>query len=538
MNLQTLKIKKRAGDTMPFPLDHYIEASHVDYKERLEEKKPRSWLKSVSAFANTEGGHLVFGVKNEPREVVGLENPQAVVSRLTELIKVRIDPTPRYRVREVEIEGKSCVDLEVQDGPAYPYYYAFDGSHTAYVRHGDQSEEATSRELNELILQGMNQTFDALPSSYRVGDVSFTLLAATFKNLKKEDFDLEKDLPSAGLVTDDGQITNGGLLLCDQGVLKQSRIFCTRWKGNYKGSIEEDALDDKEFQGASLITLLQNAEDFVRNNSKNPWSIRGMTREERSDYPYKAVREVLVNALIHRNYQILGSEIHVEVFDDRLEITSPGGMMNGRRVQDMDIRHIPSMRRNQVISDVFSRLGFMERRGSGIDRILNSYVEVAQKPTFYSDSDFFIVTLPNRSVATPAQVSMESVEAQPAKVSTSSKKVATSTIEVVTPQEKVATSTLKVATSQEKVATSEKEDMDSEVANFKNQLDGTNFGSRTKEKTLGLFKRYRYEYSFHSINVAQFFDVKISRANAIIRDLRRLGIVESPQYGVYQFIRK
>lgn len=538
MNLQTLKIKKRAGDTMPFPLDHYIEASHVDYKERLEEKKPRSWLKSVSAFANTEGGRLIFGVKNEPREVVGLENPQAVVSRLTELIKVRIDPTPRYRVREVEIEGKSCVDLEVQDGPAYPYYYAFDGSHTAYVRHGDQSEEATSRELNELILQGMNQTFDALPSSYRVGDVSFTLLAATFKNLKKEDFDLEKDLPSAGLVTDDGQITNGGLLLCDQGVLKQSRIFCTRWKGNYKGSIEEDALDDKEFQGASLITLLQNAEDFVRNNSKNPWSIRGMTREERSDYPYKAVREVLVNALIHRNYQILGSEIHVEVFDDRLEITSPGGMMNGRRVQDMDIRHIPSMRRNQVISDVFSRLGFMERRGSGIDRILNSYVEVAQKPTFYSDSDFFIVTLPNRSVATPAQVSMESVEAQPAKVSTSSKKVATSTLEVATPQEKVETSTLKVATSQEKVATSEKEDMDSEVANFKNQLDGTNFGSRTKEKTLGLFKRYRYEYSFHSINVAQFFDVKISRANAIIRDLRRLGIVESPQYGVYQFIRK
>lgn len=158
-------------------------------------------------------------------------------------------------------------------------------------------------------------------------------------------------------------------------------------------------------------------------------------------------------------------------------------------------------------------------------------MEVAQKPTFYSDSDFFIVTLPNRSVATPAQVSMESVETQPAEVSTSSKKVAT-------PQEKVETSTLKVATSQEKVATSEKEGMDSEVANFKIQLDETSFGSRTKEKSLGLFKRYRYEYSFHSINVAQFFDVKISRANAIIRDLRRLGIVESPQYGVYQFIRK
>ena len=105
----------------------------------------------------------------------------------------------------------------------------------------------------------MNQTYDALPSSYRVGDVSFTLLAATFKNLKKETFDLTKDLPSAGLVSDDGQITNGGLLLCDQGVLRQSRIFCTRWKGDRK-------VDDKEFQGASLITLLQNAEGALIGN--------------------------------------------------------------------------------------------------------------------------------------------------------------------------------------------------------------------------------------------------------------------------------
>ena len=133
-----------------------------------------------------------------------------------------------------------------------------------------------------------------------------------------------------------------------------------------------------------------------------------MTREERSDYPYKAVREVLVNALIHRDYQVLGSEIHIEMFDDRMEISSPGGMANGRRIQDMDLRHIPSMRRNQVISDVFSRLHYMERRGSGIDRIMTSYAECAQKPIFYSDSTFFLVTLPNRSVAAPAQLSMDS----------------------------------------------------------------------------------------------------------------------------------
>lgn len=237
-----------------------------------------------------------------------------------------------------------------------------------------------------------------------------------------------------------------------------------------------------------------------------------MTREERSDYPYKAVREVLVNALIHRNYQILGSEIHVEVFDDRLEITSPGGMMNGRRVQDMDIRHIPSMRRNQVISDVFSRLGFMERRGSGIDRILNSYVEAAQKPTFYSDSDFFIVTLPNRSVATPAQVSMESVEAQPAKVSTSEKKV----------------STLMQAEAKR----------DKEIADFSKMVDTLPLANSTKVKITKLFKKYGYRYTFNTNNVENVFEVKEARARVVVRQMREYGFVKKEQFGVYRFVKE
>ena len=218
-----------------------------------------------------------------------------------------------------------------------------------------------------------------------------------------------------------------------------------------------------------------------------------MTREERSDYPYKAVREVLVNALIHRNYQILGSEIHVKVFDDRLEITSPGGMMNGRRVQDMDIRHIPSMRRNQVISDVFSRLGFMERRGSGIDRILNSYVEVAQKPTFYSDSDFFIVTLPNRSVATPAQISMESVASDSEKVSTLMQAEAK---------------------------------RDKEIADFSKMVDTLPLANSTKVKITKLFKKYGYRYTFNTNNVENVFEVKEARARVVVRQMREYGFVK------------
>ena len=504
----------------------YIEESQFDYKEMLEGIKPRSWLKSVSAFANTYGGHLIFGVKNEPREVLGLSDPQSVISKVTEFIKARIDPIPRFQLRVTKIEDKDCVDLEVQNGPFYPYYYAFDGVRVAYIRKGDQSIEATSKELNELVLKGLNQTYDALPSGYRLGDVSFTLLAATFKNRKDEDFDLEKDLTSSGLVTMDGQVTNGGLLLCDQGVLKQSRIFCTRWKGNCKGNIEEDALDDKEFHGVSLITLLQSAEDFIRNNSKNPWSIRGMRREERSDYPYRAVREVLVNALIHRDYQILGSEIHVDVFDDRLEIFSPGGMINGKRIQDMDLHHIPSMRRNQVISDVFARLNLMDRRGSGIDRILNSYAEVVSKPEFYSDSDEFLVKLPNRGVAEPAQTSMAELETNIEGVASDKQSVASVAIN----NQSVAT----ITKNNQSVAASD----EIEREQFERIVNGLPCTQATKEHIKELFRRYGYKYTFRSKNVSEIFEVKAGGASAILRRLIRYELVESPKYSVYRFVKK
>ena len=98
--------------------DLLLEGSSVDYKEALEIKKPRSWLKSVSAFANSFGGHIVFGVRDNPREVCGLVNPQEVISKITELIKARIDPTPRYQLHAFAEDNKICVDLEIQNGPA------------------------------------------------------------------------------------------------------------------------------------------------------------------------------------------------------------------------------------------------------------------------------------------------------------------------------------------------------------------------------------------------------------------------------------
>ena len=371
-----------------------IESTNIDYKEKLEVSHPRSWLKSVSAFANTNGGVLLFGVDDD-RKPVGIDDIKYIASKIAELINSKISPIPRYELHAFQDKGLDFLEVNVGDGPATPYYYSSDGRKTAYIRSGDKSIEAPDHVLDNLILKGKNKTFDCLPSEYKLDDVSFTLLDATLKKETGTPIDINRDYISLNLMNGDGFITNAGLLICDQGLLKQSRIFCTRWKGVVKGSINGDAIDDKEYTG-SIISLLENAETFIKNNSKTSWEIDGMTRKEFFEYPTKAVREAIVNAIIHRDYQILGSEIHIDMYDDRLEITSPGGMVDGSQIQDLDLTKIPSLRRNTIISDIFNRLHFMERRGSGITRIIESYTDCTQKPIFSSNVSSFSVTFPNK----------------------------------------------------------------------------------------------------------------------------------------------
>lgn len=372
------------------------ETSNIDYKEKLEVRKPKSWLKSVSAFANSKGGIILFGVEDKTHELKGLENIQYVADKITELINSRITPLPRYEINTFVENEKDLLELKVGDGPSTPYYLVLDGRKEAYIRQGNQSIVAPEHILNNLILKGKNLTFDALATKYKIKDLSFTFLSATMKERTGKKFNENKDYTSLGLANEKEEITNAGALLCDQGALKQSKIVCTKWKGTTKGVISEDAIDDKEYTG-SIISLLENADLFIKNNSKQAWKIVGMDRIELEDYPATARREAIVNALIHRDYQILGSEIHIDMFDDRLEITSPGGMYDGSLIQNLEIKNIPSMRRNTIISDIFSRLHFMERRGSGLSRIIESYNDCINKPRFLSDSLSFTVIFPNKS---------------------------------------------------------------------------------------------------------------------------------------------
>ena len=140
------------------------ECSAYDFKEMLERKKVKSWLKSVSAFANTDGGSLFYGV-NDDGVIVGLENPQADADFISEMIKARLDPVPEVQLIPIEHEGHTLLEVKVKAGTLTPYYYYQDGTRTAYVRIGNESVECNSQQLLSLVLKGTHCLPKWMPAS-------------------------------------------------------------------------------------------------------------------------------------------------------------------------------------------------------------------------------------------------------------------------------------------------------------------------------------------------------------------------------------
>ena len=340
------------------------ECTAYDFKVMLEEKKPKSWLKSVNAFANGLGGSLFFSIDNDGI-VKGLGDVQHVCETISSRIRDYMDALPEVEMIPPDIDGLHIFQLKVNAGHYTPYYYVGDGQRIAFVRVGDESLPATAEQMVRLVLKGSNKTFDSLHTDYKVEDYSFTILANTFKKRTSQDWD-KKYLLSFGLVTNAGLLTNAGALFADDSPLWQSRLYCTRWDGKEKG----DAINDAEFTG-NVLMLLREAMNFVKSNTKRGWEKLPNGRKNKPEYAERAVLEAMVNHFIHRDYTVMGSEVHLDIYDDRLAITSPGGMYNGMLIQDLDIKEVSSERRNPILANVMAQLDYMEKRGSGLTRICN-----------------------------------------------------------------------------------------------------------------------------------------------------------------------
>ena len=367
--------------------DLLSECTAYDFKVALEEKKPKSWLKSVSAFANGLGGSLFFGVDND-RTIKGLNDVQSVCEAISSKIRDYMDPLPEVEMIPQRINGLDILQLKVNTGRYTPYYYVGDGQRIAFIRLGEESVPATAEQMLRLVLKGANKTYDSLETAYKAEDYSFNILANTFRTRAQQEWN-KKYLISFGLVTSTNTLTNAGALFADDCPLFQSRLYCTRWDGETKG----DAINDAEYTG-NVLLLLREAMNFVKSNTRKGWEKLPDGRKNKPEYAERAVLEAMVNHFIHRDYTVIGGEVHLDIYDNRLVVTSPGGMYNGTLIQEQDIADVSSERRNPILANVMAQLDYMEKRGSGLTRIcketeaLSRYKEEL-KPVFKSTTTQF-----------------------------------------------------------------------------------------------------------------------------------------------------
>ena len=275
------------------------ECTAYDYKSMLEEKRPKSWLKSVSAFANGQGGSLFFGI-DDNGGIIGLDDVQHVSQSISTRIRDLMDPLPDVELIPHEVEGKKILQVKVSSGHYTPYYYIGDGQRMAFIRVGDESLPATAEQMVRLVLKGSNKTYDSLLTDYKEEDNTFIILANTFKTRTNQEWN-KKFLLSFGLITNTGVLTNAGALFADDCPLWQSRLYCTRWDGNDKS----DAINDAEFTG-NILLLLREAMNFVKSNTKKGWEKLPDGRKNKPEYAERAVLEAMVNHFIHRDYTVMG----------------------------------------------------------------------------------------------------------------------------------------------------------------------------------------------------------------------------------------
>mgnify|MGYP003146826909 CR=1 FL=1 len=357
----------------------------------LKEKLPKNTniAKTVIAFSNTGGGKLIIGV-NDKREIVGIDDIALfeIQDKITSIISDQCSPIIIPEIYSVNIESKLVLVIEVVRGNLKPYFLKNQGkAKGTYIRIGATNRLADLENINELERQKRHIGFDeeiCYETTFENLDCS-PLLDRFKKNGKT--LTTEK-LENLKLVKTENSIlypTNALMILL--GKFSHCAVKCAR----FKGTTMDIFIDKKEYTG-DIFSILENTQHFILNHINLGAIINGLYRKEVYEIPEVAIREALVNALIHRDYVNGGRDIKVGVYDDVVNIVSPGSLPNNITMED--IFNGRSESRNRVLANIFKELGLVEQWGSGINRIINSCKEYGLPiPKIEEKNDFMDIEI-------------------------------------------------------------------------------------------------------------------------------------------------
>ena len=346
---------------------------------------PNSIPKTIVAFANTEGGELYIGIRDDG-SVAGIADTDDVMTRLSNIANDTILPSimPFIQICSVEMEGKQVIKLTVAVGSDRPYYLAKDGltSKGVYVRRGSACIPLSDAGIREMITDTSGKSFEECRSLNQT--LTFEALRA---EMSSRNIEFGKaQMQTLKLIGNDGLFTNLALLLSDQ---------CTHTikAAVFQGKDNAVFRERKEFSG-SLLNQLNEAYQFLDFYNKTEAAFAGLRRSDKRDYPEDAVREALLNSIIHRDYTFSGSTI-INIFDDHMEFISLGGLVRGISMNAVLMG--VSQSRNPELAAVFYRLGLVESYGTGIRKIMRLYKGFYPQPSFQSAEGGFTVELFNRN---------------------------------------------------------------------------------------------------------------------------------------------
>ena len=357
----------------------YSENEYTELKSKLTKEIKRE----IVALANSKGGTIYIGI-NDDGSIKGLENVDADMEALSGMIRegIKSDLSLYTNIEIKEIDDKKVVVLKIMSGPNKPYYLADKGLKPSgvFIRHGNVTAPASDENIRKMLKEN-HDSFENEVSSNQ--NLHFNFLNNEFNN-KNMIFN-ESKYKILNITNEDNYFTNLALLLSDECPFS---IKCAIFDGNDKITFK----DRKEFSG-SIIKQLEDCLEYLNLVNRINGKIIDYKRVDIRDYPEYAIRESILNAIIHRNYNFSGS-ILISIFDNRIEVTSIGGLVSGITLEDIISGSI-SQPRNKNLANIFYRLKYVESYGTGIGRMLNIYDQFNLKPIFAVTDNTFKVTLPN-----------------------------------------------------------------------------------------------------------------------------------------------
>lgn len=386
-----MRYEKMARDTL-----FSGESKNIEYKITLPDKSEK-YMKTIVAFANTQGGKLIVGVDDKTHEIVGVEN-EILFQLMDGIANAISDSCMPQIIPDIEpqtIEGKTVIVVSVEAGKNRPYYLKSKGKENGtYIRVAGTSRQAFPEKIRELEMEGARISWDELTCvGYPVSEDVTEKLCRDIESFREKVGMTERSVKKEQLINwkilkqSEGQLlaTNAYALLTSD-YFPFSKTQCAVFKGTDRAVF----LDKREFTGP-IYTQIEESVDFVLRNIRLGITIDGLVRKEKYELPPEAIREMIINAHCHRNL-LDESCIQVAVYDDRLEVTSPGGLYNGLTYEEVMNGH--SKIRNKAIANIFSQMGLVEAWGSGIKRIFYAAKEYGlPEPKFQEFDNMFRVEL-------------------------------------------------------------------------------------------------------------------------------------------------